>query len=189
MSENGTENTAAAQQPPEEDVTQAGAPEEAAADHREVEEALRREAEENWNKYLRAAAELDNYRKRVERELEAARKFGAERLALALLPVRDSIEAGIDAASKTAASAEVAPLVEGQRLTLRLLDDALATAGVREIAPLGQPFDPNKHEALSVLPTQDAAPNTVLEVIQKGYEMHDRLLRAAKVIVAKGEDA
>ena len=146
-------------------------------------EALRREAEDHWNKYLRTAAELDNLRKRSAREIEAARKFGAERLAQALLPVRDSLEAALGAGDK----ADTATLIEGQKATLRLLDEALAAAGITEIVPHGEPFDPNKHEALSMLPANHVEPNSVLEVIQKGYEMNDRLLRAAKVIVARPE--
>jgi molecular chaperone GrpE len=146
-------------------------------------EALRREVEDHWNKYLRTAAELDNLRKRSAREIEAARKFGAERLAQALLPVRDSLEAALAAG----ANADPATLLQGQEATLRLLDEALVGAGVAEIVPRGEPFDPTKHEALSMLPAGHAEPNTVLEVIQKGYEMNDRLLRAAKVIVARPE--
>jgi molecular chaperone GrpE len=146
-------------------------------------EALRRQSEDHWNKYLRAAAELDNLRKRSAREIEAARKFGAERLIQALLPVRDSLEAALAAG----ANADPGTLVQGQEATLRLLDEALAGAGVTEVVPLGQPFDPTKHEALSMLPAGPAEPNSVLEVIQKGYEMNDRLLRAAKVIVARPE--
>lgn len=147
-------------------------------------EGLRREVEENWNKYLRAAAELDNFRKRSAREVEAARKFGAERLAQALLPVRDSLEAGLGAAGNT----DAVTLIEGLRATLRLLDDAFAAAGIREIAPSGQPFDPSKHEALSLLPAAGVEPYTVLEVVQKGYELNERLLRAAKVVVARGPE-
>jgi len=147
-------------------------------------EGLRREVEENWNKYLRVVAELDNLRKRSAREVEGARKFGAERLAQAILPVRDSIEAGIAAAE----NADPRAVLEGQRATLRLLDQALATAGIREISPHREPFDPTKHEALSLLPSAEVEPNTVLEVIQKGYEIHDRLLRAAKVIVAREQN-
>jgi molecular chaperone GrpE len=149
----------------------------------ETVESLRGEAEENWNKFVRVAAELDNLRKRSAREIEAARKFGAESLAQAILPVRDSLEAGIGAS----ADASQAALIEGQRATLRLLDDALAGAGIREIDPHGEPFDPNKHEALSMLPAPGVEPNTVIEVVQKGYELNERLLRAAKVIVARGE--
>jgi molecular chaperone GrpE len=146
-------------------------------------EALRREADEHRDRYLRTAAELDNFRKRSARELEAARKFGAERLAQSILPVRDSVEAGLAAAEKAGQAA----LLDGQRATLRLFDEALAAAGIREINPVGDPFDPNKHEALSVVPAQGVAPNTVLEVVQKGYELNERLLRAAKVLVARGD--
>jgi molecular chaperone GrpE len=146
-------------------------------------EALRREADEHRDRYLRTAAELDNFRKRSARELDAARKFGAERLAQAILPVRDSLEAGLAAAEKGGQTA----LLDGQRATLRLLDEALTAAGVREINPFGEPFDPNRHEALSLVPAQGVAPNMVLEVVQKGYELNERLLRAAKVLVSRGD--
>lgn len=146
-------------------------------------EALRREAEENWNKYLRTAAELDNFRKRSAREVEIARKTGAERLAKGLLPVRDSMEAALASADK----ADLKTLIEGQRATLRLLDEALAAADITQIDPHGEPFDPAKHEALSMVPAPQAEPNTVIEVVQKGYQLNDRLLRAAKVIVARDD--
>jgi molecular chaperone GrpE len=145
-------------------------------------EALRREADEHRDRYVRAVAELDNFRKRSAREIEGARKFGAEKLAQSILPVRDSLEAGLAAAEKAGQSA----LLDGQRATLRLLDEALTASGVREINPVGEPFDPNKHEALSLVPAPGVAPDTVLEVVQKGYELNDRLLRAAKVLVARG---
>jgi molecular chaperone GrpE len=151
------------------------------ADNPEL-DALRREADEHRDRYVRAVAELDNFRKRSAREVDAARKFGAERLAQAILPVRDSLEAGLAATEKAGQAA----LLDGQRATLRLLDDALTAAGVREINPVGQPFDPNKHEALSLVPAKPGvAPDTVLEVVQKGYELNERLLRAAKVLVAR----
>ena len=145
-------------------------------------EAVRREADEQRDLYLRAVAELDNFRKRSAREVDLARKFGAERLALAILPVRDSLEAGLAATQKAGQTA----LLEGQQATLRLFDEALRGNGIQEIDPLGQPFDPNKHEALSVV-AADAPPNTVVEVVQKGYELNERLLRAAKVLVTRGE--
>jgi molecular chaperone GrpE len=146
-------------------------------------EALRREADEHRDRYVRAVADLDNFRKRSAREVDAARRFGAERLAQAILPVRDSLEAGLAAAEKAGQPA----LLDGQRATLRLLDEALTASGVREINPVGEPFDPNKHEALSLVPAAGVAPDTVLEVVQKGYELNERLLRAAKVLVARGE--
>jgi molecular chaperone GrpE len=148
-------------------------------------EALRREAEEQRERYLRSVAEIDNLRKRSAREIDAARKFGAEKLAQAILPVRDSIEAGLAAAEKSGYAA----LLDGQRATLRLFDDALAAVGIREIAPRGELFDPNKHEALTLVTVPNVAANTVIEVVQKGYEMNDRLLRAAKVIVARDPGA
>jgi molecular chaperone GrpE len=146
-------------------------------------EALRREAEENWNKYLRVAAELDNFRKRSARDVDVARKTGAERLAKGLLPVRDSMEAALASADK----ADLKTLIDGQQATLRLLDQALVAAEITEIDPHGEPFDPAKHEALSMMPAPNVEPNTVIEVVQKGYQMNDRLLRAAKVIVARGD--
>ena len=146
-------------------------------------EAQRREAEEHRDRYLRAVAELDNVCKRSAREVEAARKFGAERLAQGVLPVRDSLEAGLAAAEQAGHTA----LRDGQLATLRLLDEAFSAAGIREIDPLGELFDPNRHEALSVVAAPDAAPDTVIQVVQKGYELNDRLLRAAKVIVARGQ--
>jgi molecular chaperone GrpE len=146
-------------------------------------EALRREVDEHRDRYLRAAAELDNFRKRSAREVDAARKFGAERLAQSILPVRDSLEAGMAAAEKAGETA----LLDGQRATLRLLDEAFGACGIREIDPTGEPFDPSKHEALSLLPAADVPPDTVIQVVQKGYELNERLLRAAKVIVARGD--
>ena len=142
---------------------------------------LRQTAEDNWNRYLRVAAEMDNLRRRSARELANAHKFAVERFAAAVLPVRDSIEAALAAAD----SADAETLLEGERVTLRLLDQALESVSVREIDPHGEPFDPNRHEAMSVLPSADAEPNSVLEVIQKGYAIHNRLIRPARVVVAK----
>jgi molecular chaperone GrpE len=145
-------------------------------------EAVRRQAEENWSKYLRAMAELDNLRKRSAREVESARKFGAERLAAALLPVRDSLEAGLDAAAK--GSRDFDAVLEGERATLRLLDQAFADAGLAEIDPEGELFDPQCHEAMSLMPSATAEPNSVISVVQKGYALHDRVVRPARVVVA-----
>ncbi|MGI9257620.1 MAG: nucleotide exchange factor GrpE [Gammaproteobacteria bacterium] len=144
-------------------------------------ETARAEADENRDRYLRLAAELDNVRKRASRELENARRYGLERLAQALLPVRDSLEAGVAAAE----NADVEALLEGKRATLRLLDAALEQAGIEEVDPEGEPFDPERHEAMTMQPSDTAEPDTVLTVIQKGYSIHDRLLRPARVIVAK----
>lgn len=137
---------------------------------------------ENWNKYLRAAAELDNLRKRAARDVEQARKFGVERLAAELLPVIDSLEMGLEAGTGAGASAE--SLLEGKKATLRLLRSAMEKFGVVEIVPAGEPFDPQLHEALSIQANPAAEPGSVIAVIQKGYQLNGRLLRPARVVVA-----
>jgi molecular chaperone GrpE len=172
-----TEEEMAAERTEASGAEREGEPAEQSADETEV---LRRQADENWTKYLRAVAELDNYRKRSARELETARRYAAERLGQAVLPVRDSMEAALASSDNV----DVATLIEGERATLKLLDQALESVGIREIDPAGQPFDPTKHEAMAMQPSADHAPDTVVTVIQKGYELHDRLLRPARVIVA-----
>ncbi|MCZ0953680.1 MAG: nucleotide exchange factor GrpE [Rhodospirillaceae bacterium] len=146
--------------------------------------ALREHAAANHDRYLRAVAELENVRKRAARDVENARRYGFERLAKALLPVIDSLGAGL--ASSEQASAE--SLLDGKKATMRLLNSALEQVGIKELDPHGEPFDPALHEAMAVAPSDEAEPGTVLEVFQKGYSIHDRLLRAARVVVA-GEPA
>ena len=163
----------------------AARPDEAAAESVDPElpdlQAMREQAQDNHEKYLRAVAELDNVRKRAVRDVGNARRYGLERLAQALLPVRDSLEAGL--ASGEQATAE--SLLDGKRATLRLLDAALEQVGIEEIDPLGEPFDPAAHEAMAVAPSDVAEPGTVLSVFQKGFSIHDRLLRPARVVVVK----
>ena len=142
-------------------------------------------AEEYRGAQLRAAADLDNYRKRAAREVDNARQFGAERLAASLLPVLDGLELGLANADRT----DTATLLEGQRATLRLLGKALEAAGIAELHPLGQPFNPEQHEAMVMQPAADQPPGTVLAVAQKGYVLNGRLLRPARVIVASAPGA
>ncbi len=137
-------------------------------------------AQENWNSYRRAVAELDNYRKRMERELDNARKYAVERFAQELLPVSDALEAGIKSGA-----ANPAALLEGAQATLRELQRAFDKAAIKIIDPIGQPFDPNWHEAMAVQESREQPPNTVLAVIQRGYSLNGRLLRPARVIVSK----
>jgi len=141
--------------------------------------------EEFRNAHLRTAAELENYRRRAARELESARQYGSERLAGGLLPVIDSLELGLSNADRS----DAATLAEGQRATLRLLVKALQDAGITEIDPAGQPFDPEQHEAMAMQPSAEQPPDTVLTVVQKGYVLNGRLLRPARVIVARAPDA
>ncbi len=139
--------------------------------------AAKAEAKENWNSYLRVAAELENFRKRTEREIENARKFAVERFAQELVTVGDALEAG---------GANPGPaLLEGAQATLRQLYRAFDKAGIKVIDPLNQPFDPAWHEAMVAQDSPDKPANTVLTVIQKGYSLNGRLLRPARVVVSR----
>ncbi len=142
-------------------------------------------ASENWNSYLRAVAELENYRKRMDRELDNARKYAIERFAQELVSVADSLEAGINAGAANSGSA----LLEGSTATLKQLLRAFDKAGIKVIDPEGLPFDPAWHEAMIAQASADAPANTVLSVIQKGYSLNGRLLRPARVVVSKAADA
>ncbi len=146
-------------------------------------EDARNKADENWDKLVRAQAELDNLRKRHERELANAHKFALERFVGDLLPVRDSMELGLGAAGEE--GADLAKLQEGLELTLKLFSDVMEKFDVKQIDPAGQPFDPELHQAMSVQPRDDVPPNTVVVVVQKGYTLNDRLVRPALVIVSQ----
>ncbi|MBS0364223.1 MAG: nucleotide exchange factor GrpE [Proteobacteria bacterium] len=130
---------------------------------------------------LRSAAELDNVRKRAQRDVEAAHRYALEKLAIELLPVKDSLELAV----QSAATADAASLREGQQATLQLLARALEKFGIAVIDPAGEPFDPTRHEAMMARESTTAEPNSVLQVVQPGYELNGRLLRPARVIVAK----
>ena len=149
-------------------------------------------ANDNWNSYVRAVAEFDNYRKRMDRELDNARKYAVERFAQELIGVVDSLEAGISAgAANSGAAGSGAALIEGTSATLKQLQRAFDKAGIKLIDPQGQPFDPEWHEAMVAQESKNTPANTVLSVIQKGYSLNGRLLRPARVIVSKaaGGDA
>ena len=143
-------------------------------------EAAKSKAEENWERYLRAAAEVENIRKRSARDVEHARKFALENFARDLLDVRDSLEMGLEAAE----SADANAIAEGSAATLRLLATTFERYGVAVVDPEGEPFDPELHEAMSMVPAPDTEPGSVVNVIQKGYTLNGRLLRPARVIVA-----
>jgi len=130
---------------------------------------------------LRAFAELDNIRKRAQRDVEQAHRYALEKFAGELLPVKDSLDLGVENAAK----ADAAALAEGQAATQRLLAKAMEKAGIVELNPVGEPFDANLHEAMAAQPSDTAEPNSVLAVIQRGYTLNGRLLRAARVIVAR----
>jgi molecular chaperone GrpE len=141
-------------------------------------------ATENRNSHLRAVAELENYRKRCEREVENARKYAIERFAQELVTVGDALEAGISAGPGSSGAA----LLEGAQATLRQLHRAFEKGGMKLIDPAGQRFDPEWHEAMAVQESREHPANTVLSVVQKGYSLNGRLLRPARVIVSKEPD-
>lgn len=131
---------------------------------------------------LRMQAEMDNLRKRLAREAEKSRKFALERIMKDLLHVRDSMERGLELAN---GSATVESMREGQDLTLKMLAKVLQDHDLEVIDPAGQPFDPEWHEAMTVMPSEELDENTVVEVLQKGYRLHDRLIRPAMVVVSR----
>ena len=130
---------------------------------------------------LRTAAEVENIRKRAARDVEQAHRYALEKFALELLPVRDSLELAVASGGSTDAAA----LASGQEATLKLLARAFEKFSLQLIDPLGAPFDPEKHEAMVMQPSTTAEPGSVLQVIQPGYELNGRLLRPARVIVAR----
>jgi molecular chaperone GrpE len=138
-------------------------------------------AKNHWDQYLRAVAEFDNVRKRMQRDIDAGARSAVEKLVLELLPVKDSLALAVENAGK----ADAASLAAGQEATLKLLDKAFEKVEVRELDPQGEPFDPTRHEAVMAQQSASAEPNSVLRVLQKGYELNGRVLRAARVIVSK----
>ena len=143
------------------------------------------EARKYKDMYLRGAAEMENMRRRFQKEREDQARFAAERLIKGLLPVVDNLELALGYV-KDDAPAEVKGLAEGIRLTLKGLNDLLADNGVTPVAAdRGQLFDPNLHEALGQIPDENLPPGAISQPIQKGYNLHDRLVRPAKVMVAK----
>ena len=133
---------------------------------------------------LRERAEIENQRKRLQRDLEQARKFANERLLGDLLPVFDSLERGL-----AADAADSGALREGMDLTLKALTKVGEGSGLKAVDPLGQPFNPELHQAMTMVESPDQAPNTVVMVMQKGYVLNDRLLRPALVAISKPRGA
>ena len=141
---------------------------------------LQAKVDENWDKYLRAAAELENVRKRAVRDVENAHKFALERFAADLLAVCDSLEMALAADG----TLSVESLQEGSEATLKLLETVMQRFGIEQLDPLGEPFDPNLHEAMTMQPSEGAEAGSVITVFQKGYALNGRLLRPARVVVA-----
>ncbi len=149
----------------------------------ELEEA-KRMAGECQERMLRMQAEMENLRKRAQRDLSSAHKFAIEKFAGELLQVKDSLELGLGAGDVKAEK-----LREGTELTLKMLVSTMQKFSIEEIDPAGEAFDPNLHQAMTTQESHEHEPNTVIQVMQKGYTLHERLLRPAMVIVSKEPDA
>jgi len=132
---------------------------------------------------LRGQADAENARRRAAREVENAHKFALEKFVGELLPVLDSLEKAIESAESSSDAA--APIAEGVQLSMKLFLDVLTKAGITQLDPTGEPFDPQHHEAMAMVPNPDLEPNSVMEVMQKGYVLNGRLVRAAMVIVSQ----
>jgi len=139
-------------------------------------------AQEHHDAWLRAKAEADNIRKRTQIELANAYKYAIESIATELLPVKDSLEATL-----AADAAVFDALKSGVDLTLKQLNAVFEKANLTEINPIGEKFDPHRHQAISMLPSEKE-PNTIINVLQKGYKLHDRVIRPALVTIAKPKD-
>lgn len=168
----------------------AAAPEPAPAPAAEFEAKLaaaKKEAADNYERYVRSVADLDNYRKRAVRDREDAAHRAATRILEDLLPVLDNLALGLQAAK--ASGADLKTLIGGVEMVGQQLKTALAGHGLVEIAPLGKPFDPNLHEAIAQQPHADFAADHVAAVVRTGYTLNGRLVRAASVVVSTGAPA
>ena len=147
-------------------------------------EDARNKADEHWDLVIRTKAEIDNLKKRHQRELENAHKYSLDKFVGEMLGVWDSLELGHAAAKED--NADIEKLMEGTELTLKMLKDVMQKFGVEQIDPLDQPFNPDLHQAISMQPTKEVPPNTVVNVVQKGYSLNGRVVRPAMVIVSQG---
>jgi len=153
-------------------------------------EVLQAQLKEAQDKVLRAQAEMQNVRRRAEIDVEKAHKFALEKFVRELLPVADSLEKAVESTVGHADAGEVvASIREGVEMTLDLLLKSFSKFNVEQISPEGEPFDPQQHEAMSMVPAPGAEPNTVVSVVQKGYLLNGRVVRPAMVVVAKPTDA
>jgi molecular chaperone GrpE len=169
----------------DEEQTDASGPDK---EKKEIEELKKRleekekEAKENYDRFLRSAADFENYKKRVAKEKEEWTKFANEELIKGILPFVDNLERAIAHSEKTA---DLNSLIEGIRLTVQQFLQTLNKFGVSRIESLGKPFDPNVHEAMLLVETDEHKPNHVVQEFQRGYLLNDRLLRPATVSVSK----
>lgn len=141
-------------------------------------------ANENWNQHLRTQAELENVRRRAERDVNQAHKYSLEKIVGDLLPVADSLDQAL--LSEVGSNDLAKKIHQGIELTMSLFLKTLEKHGVKQINPLGETFNPELHQAIATRPSDEYGPNAVVEVLQKGYTLNDRLIRPALVVVAEG---
>ncbi len=146
-------------------------------------ERLNKELAQAKDQALRAVADAQNSRRRAEQDIEKAHKFGLEKFVGDLLPVADNLERAITSAGTS--DGDIKAVIEGVELTLKTLIDALGRHNVEAIYPEGEPFDPQLHQAMSMIEQPEVEPNTVINVFQRGYTLHGRLVRPAMVVVSK----
>jgi molecular chaperone GrpE len=151
---------------------------------KETIETLKAKADANWDKYLREVAEKENVRKRLEQEVQKMQKYGTQKLIEAILPALDGLTQGLENSVENSEKA-FAAMLEGLELTDKMIVDALSRFGVEAIHPLGEKYDPQRHEAIAMQPSNEYASGMVMAVIQRGYVLHGRVVRPARVIVVK----
>jgi molecular chaperone GrpE len=142
----------------------------------------RTQAEQHYDSLLRVQADMDNLRRRTEREIDSAKKFALERMINDLIPVMDSMEMGLQASGQTANDQDT--IRQGLEMTLKMFQDVMARFHVEALDPTGQKFNPQEHEAMTMQPSADHEPNTVMMTIQKGYKLHGRVVRPARVVIS-----
>lgn len=140
-------------------------------------------ADDNWDQFLRTKAEMENLRRRNQKDVENAHKYGLEKFINEFIPIKESMELGIAIEDATVDS-----LHEGMQLTLNMFNSAFDKLAVEEINPVDEKFDPDVHQAMTMQPSGEVEPNTVLQVLQKGYRLNGRLIRPAMVIVSKAAE-
>ena len=145
-------------------------------------EEVQAKADDNWDQLVRSKADMENIRRRSERDLANAHKFALEKFAQELLPVIDSMEMGVAAAMDE--NADVNKLREGTEMTLKMFETAIEKFGIQGVHPHGETFNPEHHQAMTMIDSPEHEPNTIIDVMQKGYLLNERLVRPAMVVVA-----
>jgi molecular chaperone GrpE len=180
------EQAEAEQQQAQEEVQTELSPEEEIAGLYAELEAAKQTIADQKDSVVRAAADVENVRRRAAQDVEKAHKFALEKFANELLPVIDNLERAIEFSDKE--NETLKPVLEGVEMTLKSFEDAVAKFGVETVNPQGETFNPDFHQAMSIQPSNDVSPNTVLAVMQKGYTLNGRLLRPAMVMVSKAAE-